>query len=302
MDSDKTSRIRNLALTACMAAALGLPGTSHANHPVLVEGQQDFDGDGRIGAAEDADGPDGDPAGLTFGTLAGCLGALNAAVNQNGICQIVTSGNFVETVVINGAGQVTIEAAPGVLAGIEAFVAPPDARRQEFPTAAADPLALQAAPGIVIDSPNDRYVILRNLTVTNWTTGIVIRGASHVLLDRVRVDHNINNGILVSDMAQVLIQDSQITSTGFRLNPGTGNFPTDNAPMPGKGVVFQGQSRGRIVNTTISGNFDDGLDERDGADVDTDDVTMFDNNRGGGNGNDRNGGNRNDDRRGGGRR
>jgi len=184
---------------------------------------------------------------------------------------------FVETVVISG--QVTIEAAPGVLAGIEAFVAPPDARRQEFPTAAADPLALQAAPGIVINSPDDRYVILRNLTVTNWTTGIMIGGNSHVILDRVRVDHNINNGILVSDNAEVLIQNSQITSTGFRVNPGTGNFPTDNAPMPGKGVVFQDRSQGRITDTTISGNFDDGLDRDRRARVQMDNVTFFDNNR-----------------------
>jgi hypothetical protein len=182
-----------------LVSGLAMPSIGLANHPVLVEGEADFDGDGRIGQAEDQDGAAGDAAGLTFGTIAGCLGALNAAINQNGICQIVTSGNFAE--VVNITNQVTIEAAPGVLANIEAFLAGPDPRRQQFPTAAGNANALQGAPGIVINSPANRYVILRNLSVTNWTDGIRVMGNSHVLIDDVQVDHNINNGIVISDNA-----------------------------------------------------------------------------------------------------
>jgi hypothetical protein len=250
-----------------------------ANHPVLVEGETDFDGDGRVGQAENNDGPAGDPLGLTFGTIAGCLGALNAAIGQNGACQIVTSGNFVEVVSITN--QVTIEAAPGVVANIEAFVAPADPRLQEFPTAAADPFALQAAPGIIINSPDDRYVVLRNLVITNWTDGIRIMGASHVLLDNVRIDHNISNGINVLDTAKVAIRNSQITSTGYRLNPRTGNFPTANPPTPGVGINFQGSSRGEIRNSVISGNFDEGLNVARSAKVSVlgRDNLFFDNSR-----------------------
>lgn len=270
-----------------LTLGLALPGVSLANHPVLVEGETDFDGDGRVGQAENNDGPAGDPLGLTFGTIAGCLGAANAGIGQNGTCQIVTSGNFVE--VVNITNQVTIEAAPGVVANIEAFLAPADPRLQEFPTAAADPFALQAAPGIIINSPDDRYVILRNLVITNWTDGIRILGSSHVLLDNVRVEHNISNGINVLDNAKVAIRNSQITSTGYRLNPRTGNFPTANPPTPGIGVNFQGNSRGEMRNTVVAGNFDEGLNVARGARVSTigRDNMFFDNDRKGGGDDDR---------------
>jgi hypothetical protein len=260
-----------------LASGLALPSIALANHPVLVEGEADFDGDGRIGAAEDQDGAAGDPSGLTFGTIAGCLGALNAAINQNGICQIVTSGNFAEVVSITN--QVTIEAAPGVLANIEAFLAGPDPRRQQFPTAAGDANALQRAPGIVINSPANRYVILRNLSVTNWTDGIRVMGNSHVLIDDVQVDHNINNGIVISDNAEVLIKNSAITSTGFRLNPVTGDFPGVMAPMNGVGLNLQGTSRTAITDSSISGNFAQAVLRSRDADLDDDDLTTFDNNR-----------------------
>jgi hypothetical protein len=258
-----------------LAGLVAGPNIAQANHPVLVEGEQDFDGDGRLGQAEDADGPAGDPAGLTFGTIAGCLGALNAAINQNGICQIVTSGNFAE--VVNITNQVTIEAAPGVLANIEAFLAPADPRLQEFPTAAAMPFALQSAPGIVVNSGDDRYVILRNLAVTNWTDGIRVMGDSHVLIDNVRVDHNVNNGIIVSDNAQVAIRNSQITSTGTRVNPMTGNFPLGIAPQDGDAITFSGRARGVLVNSIVSGNIGRGL--TGSRRVDVEDSVFFDNNR-----------------------
>jgi hypothetical protein len=240
---------------AAGALALGLaaPQFASANHPVKVEGDLDADGDGRTGQQEDTDGPAGDPQGLTFGTLAGCLGNLNGGINQNGVCLIVTSGSFAETV--NITNQVTIEAAPGVSANIEAFLVPADPRLAQFP-ARMDPNAAQSQPGIVINSPANRQVVLRNLTITNWTDGVQIMGNSHVLLDNVRIDHNINNGInVMSRTAVVTVTRSQITSTGFRLNPMTGDFPGGMAPNPGIGINSVSGATVMVADSILTGNF-----------------------------------------------
>jgi hypothetical protein len=237
-----------------LALALAVPQLGLANHPVKVEGDTDADGDGRTGVQEDMDGPGGDPQGLTFGTLAGCLGADMGGINQNGTCLIVTSGSFAETVMITG--QVTIEAAPGVAANIEAFLAPADPRLQQFPGGNMNPNAGQSNPGIVIDAPANRQVVLRNLTVTNWTDGIQIKNNSHVLLENVRVDHNINTGInVLSRTAVVTMTRSQITSTGFRLNMMTGDFPTAMAPNPGIGLNSVNGATVLVTDSVLSGNF-----------------------------------------------
>lgn len=251
---------------------LSLPGSAFANHAVLVEGEQDFDGDGLVGLAEDNDGD------VVFGTITRALGAA-PALGQNGTAFIVTSGRFIEVVSISGAGQVTLEAAPGVIASVEAFIVAADRRIAEFPAAQADPFALQARAGIVINSPEDRYVVLRNIATVNWTDGVRISGESHVLLDNVRAEHNINNGVLVADDARVAIFHSRVNSTGFRLNPRTGNFPTANQPLPGIGISFTGTSRGEIQFSAITGNFAEGVKAVRGTRVDVDDSLLFDNNR-----------------------
>jgi hypothetical protein len=251
---------------------MGVASPALANHPVLVEGEADFDGDGVVGLAEDNDGD------VVFGTITRALGAA-PAIGQNGGVVIVTSGRFVEVVNIMGTGQVTLEAAPGVDVDIEAFIVPADRRIADFPAAQANPFALQAAPGIVINSPNDRYVVIRNVSVINWTDGIRISGDSHVLLDNVRVEHNINNGVAINDNAKVAIFRSSINSTGFRTNPRTGNFPTEMAPMPGAGVNVGATARADINASSITGNFDEGIKRARGSRVDVDHVQLFDNNR-----------------------
>lgn len=138
--------------------ALGIQ-TVYANHPVLVEGNclnppagnpapplgslagtcGDYDGDGRIGTAEDNDGD------RVFGTLTRALANATGA-NQNGRVLIVTSGVFAETLTITGAnGNVQLEAAPGVDANIDAVLQgdPGNAARQN-------------APGIIVDAPDNR--------------------------------------------------------------------------------------------------------------------------------------------------
>lgn len=243
-----------------IAAALALPGAANANHSVLVEGEFDFDGDGLVGADEDFDTPND----FIFGTIGGALGGPSQAMPapgnlaQNGKAIIVTSGRFVE--VVNISGQVTLEAAPGVEAVVEAFLAPADPRINDFPTnmmcMPGDASCLQGAPGIVINAPANRFVVVRNITTRNWTDGVRISGASRVLLDGVRAEHNINHGIDVQDTAFVSIYRSSVSSSGFRVNPNTGDFPSAMfVPTPGRGIRFRGQSRGDITDSSSVGNF-----------------------------------------------
>ena len=244
--------------------------TAFANHPVLVEGEQDFDGDGLIGAAEDTDtGPDGEPDQI-FGTIGAALDEANRGANQNGHVIIVTSGRFLETVEITADnGDVTLQAAPGVEAEIEAVRAGD----------AAGNAARQRAPGILIDAPPDVRVTIRNIVSRNWTDGILIQGESHVLLDNVRVEHNRDTNVRVTDSAVVTIVNSQIHAAGFRR----GADPVVNTPRPGNGIRFQGSSSGTVAFTTVSGNFAAGIVGRRRAVTLLDGVVLSDNNAGGGN-------------------
>jgi parallel beta-helix repeat protein len=275
---------RSLALwiLATALAGLGVPGTALANHPVLVEGNNcadggpgvtlvvpgtcgDFDGDGRIGTAEDTD----NATDRIFGTIGAALAAANNGANQNGRVTVVTSGRFAEVVSITGAnGNVTLEAAPGVEANIDAVLS-------------GDPgnAARQAAPGIVVNAPADRYVTIRNIVSRNWTVGIQVSGSSHVTIEDSRLENNVNYGILVSDSARVAIVGSTVSATGFRAGA-TGNFPTANAPDPGIGIEFEDSSSGLIADTTVTGSFAAGISNETGtgSSVRLRNVNLFDNN------------------------
>jgi len=81
---------------------------------------------------------------------------------------IVSTGTFAEQVTITAAnGNVTLEAAPGVEANVDAVLQ-------------GDPGTTdrQNQPGIVVDAPFDRYVSIRNIMSRNWTSGFLIRGGS----------------------------------------------------------------------------------------------------------------------------
>jgi hypothetical protein len=248
-------RLTLVSLTA--ALLLAGPGLWHsfevsANHPVLVEGELDFDGDGLVGLAEDTDNAND----RVFGTINAALGAANGGASQNGRVTIVTSGRFREIVNITGAnGNVTLEAAPGVEANIDAVIA--GDRSSQFPDTTN--AAAQAAPGIVVNAPANRKVTIRNLVSRNWTDGIRVLGDSRVTIDNCRLEGNVNNGIAVSGAARVLITHSQVDSTGFRAGA-TGDFPSAaNPPSPGHGISFAGTSSGAVVNTTVSFNFGVGI-------------------------------------------
>jgi len=216
--------------------------TALANHPVFVEGEKDYDGDGLISLDEDADV---DPVGFpTFGTITAALAAANSGANQNGRVTIVTSGRFREVVTITGSeGNVTLEAAPGVEANIDA-VASGDASGNT---------TRQGFAGIIVNAPNTRIITLRNLVSRNWTEGIRVQGSSRVVIENCRVENNINYGIRVVNNAKVTINKCSVTATGFRV----GNVVA--APDPGTGIEFENNSAGMICDTLVSGNFGAGI-------------------------------------------
>ena len=254
----KNQKTRNLMIVLSVAVFLAIgSNNAFANHPVLVEGNcnnppagsslptgsaigtcGDYDGDGRIGAAEDTDGD------RVFGTLNGANSS--DGINNNGTITIVTSGTFPETLTLTG--NVTLQAAPGVSANIDAVLQ-------------GDPgsTARQGQPGIIVNAPANRYVVIRNIQSKNWTSGIQINGASRVAIENCQFENNINYGIEVNDTARVSIAKSEVHATGFRLNPMTGNFPTANAPSPGNGIEFSDNSTGTVFFTTVTGSFGAGI-------------------------------------------
>ena len=235
----RSQRLSRGLATLLAGACLWYAPAAFANHPVLVEGEQDFDGDGLIGMAEDNDGND-----QVFGTINAALGAANQGANQNGHVIIVTSGRFLEGITITAAnGDVTLQAAPGVEAEIEAV-------------RAGDPASAvrQGAPGIVVDAPNNRIVTIRNIVSRNWTKGIEIMGDSRVVIDACRIEHNRDFGIHVMDSAKATITNSQVVGSGFRNGGGV-----DNTPAPGDGIRFDDSSSGVVASTIVSGNFAAGI-------------------------------------------
>jgi hypothetical protein len=234
-----------VTLTVLLASGTWYAARVSANHPVLVEGEQDFDGDGLTGAAEDTD----NATDRVFGTITAALGAANGGVNQNGSVTIVTSGRFPETVTITAAnGNVNLEAAAGVEANIDAVLA-----------GSAGNAARQAQPGIIVNAPSNRIVTIRNISSRNWTEGIVVMGDSRVIIDRCFTANNTTFGILVRDNARVTVANSTITGSGFRSGAGV-----NNAPNPGVGIGFAGGSSGTVAFTTVSGSFAAGISNETG--------------------------------------
>ena len=269
--------VRSIMASAC-AAAFVIFGAinAFANHPVFVEGNclgdgaaartivppgtcGDYDGDGRIGTAEDNDAP--------FDRVFGTINAANAMVgaNNNGVITIVASGIFPE--VINITGNVTLQGAPGVEAIIDAVL-------QGEPGSTAR----QSTPGIIVNSGFfDHSIVIRNITSRNWTTGIRVMRNSKVAIENCRLENNINYGIEVLDNSRVTISDTEIHGTGFRISP-VGMFPAANAPMPGIGIEFNNNSSGTVFSSTVSGSFSTGISDVSTGNVCVSSTNVFDNN------------------------
>lgn len=262
-----------------LALLVGTAGWSSvnvsANHPVFVEGNcdspvpgttivspgtcGDYDGDGRIGTAEDTDGAD-----RIFGTLKAALGpgtgaAAGTGANNNGRITIVRSGRFAESLLIGmtipafpdqgsaNPGNVTIEAAPGVEANIDAVL-------QGDP--AGGNTARQASVGILIFNGSNNnpttVVTLRNLVIRNFQEGIVTAGSTRVNIDNCRIENNRDYGVHLTDFGQVVISNSQIQSNGFRI-------PVSGPSSPGAGIQMEDAVRLRVVHTVVSNNFGPGI-------------------------------------------
>jgi len=225
-----------------------------ANHPVVLEGNcnvppagssaaavgvcGDWDGDGVIGVNEDNDGD------RVFGTFTGANGA--AGANNNGTITIVTSGVFAEPMML--AGNITVQAAPGVEANFDAVL-----------QGDAGSGARMGISGVTINAASTRFVVLRNLTIRNWTVGIQVNGDSKVLIENCKVEHNTNYGIWAADSSSVLVDSSMVIATGRRVNPGTGDYPAGMSPMPGNGVEFSGMATGAVVDSTVTGSVGNGI-------------------------------------------
>ena len=237
-------------------AALLLFGTPLlANHPVLLEGNcnnppagdsaapeagvcGDFDGDGVIGVAEDMDGD------RVFGTLAGANGSAGAA--NNGTITIVTSGTFAESLTLTG--NLTLQAAPGVDANIDAML-------QGDPGSGAR----MGATGITVNAGAARFVVIRNIALRNWATAIQVSGSSNVLVEDCKIEHNANYGILATGSSNVVVDGSKVIATGRRLNPATGDFPTNMMPMPGNGIEYADSATGAVVDSMVTGSVNVGI-------------------------------------------
>ncbi len=257
-----------------------------ANHPVLVEGNcdspvpgttlvttqgscGDFDGDGRIGTAEDTDGAD-----RIFGTLNAAIGpgtgaAAGTGANYNGRVIIVQSGRFAEQLILAPVvavlGNLQIEAAPGVDANIDAVL-------QGDP--AGGNTARQAGVGIYIDWPVGRTVTLRNLTVRNFQTGLIAAIDSRVTIDNCRFDHNQDFGVHLFNQSRLTMNASSIMGSGRRI-------PVTGPPLPGNGIQFDDNSAGVISNSIIVNSVGAGLQNNSTTAIHTFHLVFADNDGGG---------------------
>ena len=155
----------------------------------------DYDGDGRIGTAEDNDGDN------VFASLEVANGMIGA--NNNGTITIVTSGVF-NPVNFQLTGNITLQAAPGVTAIIDAVLAGDTTNNNTV---------RQGGNGISILASGFRRIAVRNITIKNFRIGILIQNA-FVTLENVTIENNVDYGVRVQATSTISIINSSITSTG----------------------------------------------------------------------------------------
>lgn len=252
--------ISRRALTLALFATLLVTTAAWANHPVLLEGNcdspvpgstivgtgacGDWDGDGRVGTAEDTDSAD-----RIFGTLEAALGpgtgaAAGTGINLNGTITIVTSGRFIPSTTVrigdapSGPTNVTIEAAPGVTALFDAVL-------QGDP--AGGNSNRQNVVGILVEATgDDDRIVFRNLVIQNWFEGIRSTGGARVTIDNCKFEHNLNHAVRAMGTSLVIVYESTITDTGTRGGAGVSNFA-----FPGRGVSYEESARGMVAKSQI---------------------------------------------------
>ncbi|MCP9496138.1 MAG: right-handed parallel beta-helix repeat-containing protein [Pyrinomonadaceae bacterium MAG19_C2-C3] len=264
LQSFRLSSLSAVAPFALCVAVICLNATSvFANHLVLLEGNcptagdvrptnvtpntcGDYDGDGRIGTAEDTDGDQ------VFGTLTAALGS--DGINQNGNVTFVTSGVFNQSISISSLNvNVTVQAAPGVEAVIDAVRR--DNRRNADRQGSGS--GINIAPGLGDSFSN---VVIRNLTVRNWANGASISGNVRVTIENCRFENNLNYGINVRGRAQVMIAKTEVHSTGYRQPLVRTDTGETLVPSPGTGISFERGTSGSVFLTTVSNSFAVGIE------------------------------------------
>ena len=270
--SARTFWLPTLVAGALALALLGTP--AEANHPVLLEGNcdspvpgttvvgtggicGDYDGDGRIGTAEDTDGAD-----RIFGTLSAALGpgtgaAAGTGANQNGRIVIVKSGRFSEAVDpvtntsinVQSSGHVQIEAAPGVDASIDAVF-------QGDPAGGNN--VRQEAIGVRVFLDAGATATLRNLTIRNFAIGVRLQGAGRLVMENCRVENNRDFGVQVLNESRLTFNKSSASQNGRRV--GTAN----NTTAFGHGIQFADLGAGFLTNSIIVNNLRAGVSNTSG--------------------------------------
>ena len=263
MPAPRTARrtIGSALILVLLAATMLLASPALANHPVVVEGNcfgpgtgatatglrkspvepgscGDYDGDGLIGAAEDNDMDN------QFGTITAAV----AAVAHNGTVTIVEDGTFPEAVRLapRKGASLTLVAAPGVSAIIDAVV--------QGEAGNAD---RAAQFGVIVSGCARCRITLRNVTTRNFAKGVVVRGPTRALLDRVRAEGNLDHGILAIDTARVSIRNAAVNATGFRKDA-NGVAVTKR----GTGVRVAERAALSIADSTVANNRGTGISAR----------------------------------------
>jgi hypothetical protein len=145
---------------------------------------------------------------------------------------------------------VTIQAAPGVVAEIDAVL-------QGDP--AGGNTARQNQTGIVIyyfpnSGVSDRTVTLRNLVIRNFTQGIGTFGDNTILIENCRIENNIKAGINVTGSHKMVIARSVISGNGRRIGAGV-----STTPNPGDGLIVAEGASAKIFDTVFSNNVAAGI-------------------------------------------
>jgi hypothetical protein len=126
--------------------------------------------------------------------------------------------------------------------------------------------------GLTINAPQDRKVVLRNLLFRNWAEGVRAVGNSRVFIDNCKFENNRDIAIRVTQEARVAVYQSSISDTGFRVAGGVNNLPS-----PGNAIQFEGNSRGSVTKSSITGSFNLAINNLTTNPVTYYEVVTFDN-------------------------
>lgn len=215
-------------------ADVGLPNNPPFGQPTaFVEGAADYDGDGRTGAAENADG---DNIFSSISAIPGFdqpTGIIGPRITYNHVI-IVTSGVFPVNIRTTGGAPLdyTIEAAPGVIAVF-------------------DPNNIDPQP----DAPTVRVstaVTLRNLTFRNTSDIIRVAAGGTLLVEGCHFeDCGGGFAIVVERGGRAVVRDCTITRCG------------DKATGQGGGIRVARGADVIVSDCTITGNFGAGVVRKD---------------------------------------